>query len=113
MESRRVIYYGGNSIKPRKVSMPSIYKRMRQQGVGVAENTNHMPPFAVKNYAMKNCMWCPADFDDFRIVCNQCHNCQFCGMVAQSERKCQLCGNEMPPELVPSENNHKHKIRFF
>ena len=113
MESRRVIYYGRNSIKPRKISMPSIYKRMRQEGIGVAEPTNYTLPIIPKVYATKNCVWCPNDFDRFRIVCNQCHNCQYCGMVADSQKRCQLCGNELPDDLKEDVNNHKHKIRFF
>ena len=113
MESRRVIHYNRNSIKPRKVSMPSIQKRMRQEGVGVAEETRHMPPMIDKVYATKNCMWCPADFEQYQIVCSQCHNCQYCGMVSQSFKRCNLCGNRLADELIPNEVRQPQKIRIF
>lgn len=113
MENRRVIYYGGNSIKPRKISMPSIQKRLRQKGMGIADpQMRHMPPIIEKTYATKNCVWCPHDFDKFQIVCNQCHNCQYCGMVSSDSRLCGLCGNRLPDELKESSDNHKQIIRF-
>lgn len=113
MENRRIIHYNRNSIKARKLSIPSVMKRMRMKGIGIAEDTNHRPPIIDKVYATKNCMWCPADFDRFRIVCNQCRNCQYCGMVSSSNHICNLCGNHLPHELREDENKHKQVIRFF
>lgn len=113
MESRRVIHYRGNSIKPRKVSMPSIYKRMRQEGMGVAADTNYIIPIIDKVYATENCMWCPHDFKQFEVVCPQCHNCQYCGMVANSNTFCNMCGNHLPDELKEQAKTHKQNIRVF
>lgn len=114
MESRRIIYYGGNSIKPRKVSMPSIHKRMRQQGMGVEDTSMaHMPPIIEKTYATKNCHWCPYDFKQFEIVCPQCHNCQYCGLVSDTNTVCKRCGNILPVELKDHRKVEKKNIRFL
>jgi len=114
MEDRRVVHYNRNSIKPRKVSMPSIYKRMRQEGMGVEDaSMAHMPPIMDKVYATKNCMWCPYDFKQFEIICPQCHNCQYCGLYSDTNTACKRCGNRLPDELKEDRQTVKKKIRFL
>lgn len=114
MESRRVIHYNRNSIKPRKVSMPSIYKRMRQRGMGLEDVAMaHMPPIIPKVYASMNCHWCPYDFERYEIICPQCHNCQYCGLASDTNTACKRCGNTLPPELKDDRPIVKKNIRFL
>lgn len=114
MESRRIIHYNRNSIKPRNISMPSIQKRMRQEGMGVPDYNNpHMPPIIDKVYATKNCRWCPYDFKKFEIVCPQCHNCQYCGLFSDTNIVCKLCGNRLSDELKEGSHIERKKIRFL
>lgn len=112
METRRIVYYPRNSIK-RSYSHQSVLKRLRM-GAGTEQLERHSPPYIPKVFATKNCMWCYADFAEFRIVCNQCRNCQYCGMVPANTAHCLLCGNKLPEELELEQHRHKQipKTRF-
>lgn len=46
-----------------------------------------------------NCMWCPKDFDRFRVVCDSCRNCEYCGLMVNDPNVCDNCDNVAPPEL--------------
>lgn len=110
MESRRIIHYNRNTIKPRKLSKPSVFKRMRL-GSGNIQQANHNPPTIEKVYATKNCSWCPADFDRFRIKCLNCSNCQYCGLSISDNNRCIHCGNHLPDDMQI--RTEVTKIRFF
>lgn len=114
MESRRIIHYNRNSVKPRKASMASISKRMRQNGMGIPDDLNpHMPPIIHKQYATKNCRWCPYDFNQYEVICPQCHNCQYCGLASDTNIICKRCGNTLPQELKDERPIVKKNIRFL
>jgi hypothetical protein len=56
-------------------------------------------PFFVKTFATCQCIWCNRQLADYQIVCNFCHNCQYCGMVAFGFEQCQNCGNQVDEAL--------------
>lgn len=113
MESRRAIYYRGNSVKPRNVSIGSKMKRLELPHLGEPVEPSYMPPIIEKVYATLECVWCTRPFNDYRIVCDHCHNCQYCGMVAGGEGHCQLCGNRLPDELKNNGSRRSKKIKLF
>lgn len=97
MQDGRTVYYNGNTIS-RKISKQSIQKRIDQTDV----MTHQQPipiPFFKKTFATCQCIWCNRVLDNYQIVCNFCHNCQYCGMVAFGYEQCQNCGNEVNDEL--------------
>ena len=54
----------------------------------------YVPPTIDKVFATKNCMWCPSDFDRFRIICQSCRSCQYCGLIGTDVNYCSNCGNK-------------------
>lgn len=109
MESRRIVYYGGNTVR-RSYSKQSVVKRYAQEKP-VAE-PKYVIPRIDKVFLTKNCMWCFRDFDKFRLSCDICHNCQYCGMVNMNPASCEHCGNHYPAELEP-EIKPRRVIRFL
>jgi hypothetical protein len=73
-------------------------KRIDQIEVITEQKPVSMPYFA-KTFATNQCIWCNQGLDNYQIVCNFCHNCQYCGMVAFGFEVCQNCGNQVDDEL--------------
>lgn len=97
MENRRIVYYKGNTIR-RSYSKQSVVKRMAQES-GTIDLPQYIIPVVPKVFATKNCMWCTRDFESFKIVCDRCRNCQYCGMACDRNTICMHCGNHMPDEI--------------
>lgn len=51
-------------------------------------------PKVDKTFATMNCMWCPIDFERFRITCTSCRSCQYCGMIDTDPNYCSNCSNK-------------------
>lgn len=100
MESRRSLYYDGNTIAPINRSKRSVTKRM-EIGINNIREENHIIPIFEKTYATLSCEWCPKTFGEYRIVCDVCRNCQYCGLSGANSKECKRCGNKAPDELVP------------
>lgn len=101
MEDRRPLYYDGNTITPKNRSKRSVTKRM-EIGIDNIQEANHIIPIISKTYATLSCEWCPKIFQEYRIVCDSCRNCQYCGLAGGNSKECKRCGNKAPDELVPS-----------
>lgn len=97
MQDGRTIHYHGNTIS-RGVSKQSIQKRIDQAEVMTQPKVVPIPFFA-KTFATNQCIWCNRQLAEYRIACNFCHNCQYCGMVALGYEACQNCGNQVDDEL--------------
>ena len=98
MESRRIVYYSGNTVK-RSWSKQSVLKRLRL-GRNSKMTEKYSIPKHHKVFATQNCMWCPSDFDRFRIVCQSCRSCQYCGMLTTDPNYCSQCANQAPPDIA-------------
>ena len=101
MQDGRTIYYKGNTVS-RSVSKPSIQKRL-DQVEAISEQRVMGVPFFDKVFATEQCIWCNRRFEQYQIVCQFCHNCQYCGMVMFSNIACQNCGNHPDDELRTGE----------
>lgn len=101
MESGRSLYYDGNTIAPKNRSKRSVTKRL-EIGLRQIQEANHVVPIIDKTYATLSCEWCPKIFQEYRIVCDSCRNCQYCGLAGANSRECKRCGNKAPEELFTS-----------
>lgn len=97
MESRRIVYYSGNTLR-RSWSKQSVEKRLRL-GRNVKMVEKYSIPKVDKIFATMNCMWCPKDFEEFRIVCNSCKSCQYCGMITTDSNFCSNCSNHTDKDI--------------
>lgn len=68
-------------------------------GKGFRQIERYTPPKVQKVFATQNCMWCPKDFDQFRVICDSCRNCQYCGLQSNDPNVCDYCDNVAPPEI--------------
>lgn len=105
MQDGRTIYYNGNTIS-RGISKQSIQKRIDQVDVITPQKAVPIPVFD-KVFATNQCIWCNRQLADYQIVCNFCHNCQYCGMVAFSMEQCQNCGNKADDGLKTEQQERK------
>lgn len=100
MEDGRSLYYHGNTIAPKNRSKRSVTKRL-EIGLDNIQEANHIIPIIDKTYATLSCEWCPKIFQEYRIACDSCRNCQYCGLSGANSHECKRCGNKAPAELVP------------
>lgn len=77
MENRSIVHYKRNTLK---------YKHKKNSKLKIES----------KIFATKKCYFCGKKFNEFRIVCDVCGNCQYCGLFAECSNICRLCGNFKP-----------------
>jgi hypothetical protein len=99
MEDRVDIYYPGNTVIP---PHPGVKRRNKVVGDGLERYTftgKIMTNQTPKVCAASRCVWCGHKTDHYFITCQNCGNCQYCGMMDNVDPyQCFLCGNYLPIE---------------
>lgn len=96
MENRRPLYYDGNTVKPPHPGRKELWRRERI-GTGNLVPVDKTPQNTeLKVCATLVCVWCDEHFDNYRVVCSKCANCQYCGLRASDFYACHICGNHWP-----------------
>ena len=101
MESRRNIYYRGNTVIAPHPSRRNLEKRHKGNQLKKVTIATELKPTTVeeKVCATTQCVWCANTFEREAIRCRVCGNCQYCGRFCTSANYCTQCGNQLPPEL--------------
>lgn len=111
MQSRRSIYYQGNSVAAPRPSKANIARRRAREAAGL--NEPKIVDDQPKVCATEQCVWCEVAFEQYQVRCHVCGLCQYCGAICPSTYGCTTCANILPEELkqVSSGDYKKRRIR--
>lgn len=101
METRRSVYYKGNSVKRDR---PDARERRRRRLLvhADAHPLNVIPELdRDRVFLTLECLWCDNVLADPHAVCPHCRNCQWCGLVSDRLDVCRMCGNHEPEQIRP------------
>lgn len=96
MQDRYPIHYDGNTVNIPNPGRKNLAKRQAMPELG---DTPRVYTHEFKICATHSCVWCKNDFDEYRIRCNVCGTCQYCGTISTGSIDCTTCGNHLPDEL--------------
>lgn len=100
MESGRSIYYQENTVIAPHPSAGNLAKRVGEVGqLAPGQDGMKIMTYEAKVCATLQCVWCHFNFEDYRVVCLRCNNCQYCGFLTNAFDECVHCGNKLPDEL--------------